>query len=649
MQYRSEIDGLRALALIPVIFFHAGFEVFSGGFVGVDVFFVISGYLITSILIEDLENKRFSILYFYERRARRILPALFLVILICIPFAFFLMTPYQIKDFSQSLIAVSLFASNIFFQRKNDYFSPNAEEAPLIHTWSLAVEEQYYLLFPIFLIIAWRYKRNKIFWIIILLAIISLLISELRSNSSETANFYMTTSRAWELFAGSISAFIFQKKGLQKNNTFALLGLAMIMFSIFAYNEKTPFPSAYTLLPVLGTVIIVLYATTGTLVAKLLSTKAFVGIGLISYSAYLWHQPIFAFARIESIDSPSFTLMVILSFASIVFAYISWRYIEKPFRNKKIITQRKIFNYAIFGIIFLICIGLAGYYNFEKVEAFWLRNQTELTKKTYHLMNDAKNQSPVSSINRLYDNQNCRFNLLNINNASENRIIDCFRKYGPGILVFGDSHATNLYQSIVKNSENQNINFIVGITKNGCHLPKFDSDCPYSNLLDFVSNNPTIFNSLIYEKAGYLMLKFHKGREKLRHSNSKEAEINIKTINGVIDYLEKISKYSSVTWFGPRIEPIIGKKELLNKTCDGVFILTDSQIKSYTKLDGFLIRKLTNSDINYISQNKSYNFSFPHDFGNCDGLYWFDENHFSPLGEAEFGKRFNIIKAIRNM
>lgn len=155
MNYRPEIDGLRALAVVPVILFHAGFELFSGGFVGVDVFFVISGYLITTILIEDIENNRFSIVNFYKRRARRILPALFFVMLVCILFAWMWMAPSQMRDFSQSLVAVSLFASNILFWRKSGYFDADADEKPLLHTWSLAVEEQYYVLFPIFLVLAW--------------------------------------------------------------------------------------------------------------------------------------------------------------------------------------------------------------------------------------------------------------------------------------------------------------------------------------------------------------------------------------------------------------------------------------------------------------------------------------------------------------
>ena len=359
--YRPEIDGLRALAVIPVILFHAGFDLFSGGFVGVDVFFVISGYLITTILIEDIENKRFSIVNFYERRARRILPALFFVMLVCIPFAWLWMLPSQMKDFAQSLVAVSLFASNILFWQESGYFDAAAEEKPLLHTWSLAVEEQYYLLFPIFLILAWRFGKNRVFWMIVVMAAISLLLSEWGWRKQPTANFYLAPTRAWELLAGSITAFIVQNQGVQKNNGLSLLGLAAIIFSIFFFNETTPFPSVYALIPVLGVVLLVLYADKKTFVAKLLSTKAFVGIGLISYSAYLWHQPLFAFARIELIESPSKALMGFLALASFVLAYGSWKYVEKPFRNKKKTGRVKILLTSFFGIALFATFGLMGH------------------------------------------------------------------------------------------------------------------------------------------------------------------------------------------------------------------------------------------------------------------------------------------------
>lgn len=344
MKYRAEVDGLRALAVVPVILFHAGIEHFSGGFVGVDIFFVISGYLITTILIDDLNNNRFSIVDFYERRARRILPALYFVMLSCIPFAWMWMIPSQLVEFSNSLVAVSLFVSNFLFWKESGYFESAAEEKPLLHTWSLAVEEQCYILFPIFLLLAWRYGRERVFWMIVLPAVLSLVLGEYGARKFQAANFYLTPTRAWELFSGSIAAFIVQRRGVRKNNVLSVIGLAAIIFSIFAYDESTPFPSVYTLVPVVGVVFLILFADKSTLPAKILSNSLFVGIGLISYSAYLWHQPLFAFARIRSVETPSSNLMLLLSVMSIVLAFFSWKYIEQPFRSKARFSRVAIFS-----------------------------------------------------------------------------------------------------------------------------------------------------------------------------------------------------------------------------------------------------------------------------------------------------------------
>src|SRR6056300_1366961 len=237
-------------------------------------------------------------------------------LIFCMPLAWMWMLPYQMKDFSQSLVAVSLFAANVLFWRESGYFDAAAEEKPLLHTWSLAVEEQYYVLFPIFLVLAWRFGNVRVFWVIVVMAAISLLLSEWGWRNKATANFYLAPTRAWELFAGSIAAFIVQKQGIQKNNHLATLGLAAIVFSIFFYDETTPLPSVYALVPVLGVVLLVLYADKATFAAKLLSMKGFVGIGLISYSAYLWHQPLFAFARIRSLEHPSLPIMSAVSAAS---------------------------------------------------------------------------------------------------------------------------------------------------------------------------------------------------------------------------------------------------------------------------------------------------------------------------------------------
>ena len=305
MDYRREIDGLRALAVLPVIFFHAGFPTFRGGFVGVDVFFVISGYLITTIILAELEQGKFSIINFYERRARRILPALFLVMFVCLPLAWLWLLPQEMKSFSQSLVAVSAFASNVLFWRTSGYFETAAELKPLLHTWSLAVEEQYYLLFPVFLMLTWRLGKR---WIVGLLAcvfVVSLAAAQWNAVAKPTATFFLLPTRGWELLVGAFVALYFSK---DRNKIPAKLlcevggavGFVLITYSIFAFDKQTPFPSFYALVPTIGTALIILYATQSTLVGQLLGNRVCVGVGLISYSAYLWHQPLFAFARLST-------------------------------------------------------------------------------------------------------------------------------------------------------------------------------------------------------------------------------------------------------------------------------------------------------------------------------------------------------------
>jgi peptidoglycan/LPS O-acetylase OafA/YrhL len=334
MQYRSEIDGLRAIAIVPVVLFHAGISGFSGGFVGVDVFFVLSGYLITGILIRSAEDGTFSLLDFYERRARRILPALFAVMLVCTPFAWRWMEIIDFRNFGESLTAVSIFASNVLFWLESDYFGGAAEQKPLLHTWSLAVEEQYYIVFPILLILIWRYRRGALPYALAALALISLGIAEWSWRHAPIANFYLFPGRAWEILVGSLCAWAQWRGGARHHGGLAWLGIAMILAAVFVFDEKTPFPSLLALLPVLGTALVVRYGTQGTGAARLLSMRVVVGIGLISYSTYLVHQPLLAFTRIISLSEPSIGLMALMAALSFPLGWLSWRYVERPFRRR---------------------------------------------------------------------------------------------------------------------------------------------------------------------------------------------------------------------------------------------------------------------------------------------------------------------------
>ena len=343
MRYRPEIDGLRALAVLPVLLFHAGFSWAAGGFVGVDVFFVISGFLITGIILEDLKAGRFSIASFHDRRAT-------------IPFAWAWMLPNEFTSYTRSLVASVLSASNFLFWKEAGYFAAANELKPLLHTWSLAVEEQYYVIFP--LMLAFLIRHKKAFLGVGALTLISFGLTQALSQADPAANFYLLPSRFWELGAGALLAMVLPR--LTKRRTdgaVSMVGLVLIIGSIVLVDGARPYPGWWTLPAVAGTAMVIACAGAGTLANRVLSLRPIVFIGLISYSTYLWHQPLFAFARIRLLDDVSAPTFAALIAGSLILGYLNWRYIERPFRDKNRISRRFIFTASAIGASILETIG----------------------------------------------------------------------------------------------------------------------------------------------------------------------------------------------------------------------------------------------------------------------------------------------------
>ena len=363
MQYRREIDGLRAVAVLPVVLFHAGVQGFGGGYVGVDVFFVISGYLITSIILAEQADGSFSLAGFYERRARRILPALFTVLLLCLPFAWLWMLPNLLQEFADSLVAVSTFVSNLFFMRLPGYFDSPAGLKPLLHTWSLAVEEQYYLFFPLFLLLCMRFARRLLVPALIAVALLSLALAQAGADTTQEGIFYFTPARVWELMLGALAALYHFPRGFVVHRPLiaqpaALLGLALIVFSVVIFDHDTPWPSIDTLVPAAGTALVILFASEATLVGRLLSWRGLVFVGLISYSLYLWHQPLLAFARVRSIEEPGEALLLSLCLLALLLAILTWHFIERPLRDRRRFSRRSIFTAAAVMSAAFIVVGV---------------------------------------------------------------------------------------------------------------------------------------------------------------------------------------------------------------------------------------------------------------------------------------------------
>ena len=371
LDYRPDIDGLRAIAVLAVLIYHAGFhwqgaKLLAGGYLGVDIFFVISGYLICGILIRELHAEQFSFAAFYARRARRILPALFLVMLCSAIVAPFLLSHEAYKELSSSIAAAGAFVSNFFFWLQDSYTAEPSLRKPLLHTWSLAIEEQFYLLFPLILWLVWKKAAGKYTLILALVAISSFLYAEWGSYYFPSANFYLLPSRIWELMVGAILAVMHsQGRFKQASGLISWLGLALVISSLVMLDDTTRHPSLWTLLPVVGTALLIMNAPTSTALNKLLSSKLMVGIGLLSYSLYLWHQPVFAFARVYT--GSELTVWHKFSLIALVFilAGVSWRWVETPFRRADKMSQsqtlRALGSCSVVLVIFVVAVQLGGF------------------------------------------------------------------------------------------------------------------------------------------------------------------------------------------------------------------------------------------------------------------------------------------------
>ncbi|MBC7489701.1 MAG: acyltransferase [Glaciimonas sp.] len=478
MKYRSEIDGLRALAVVPVMLFHAGFSAFSGGYVGVDIFFVISGYLITTIILNEKFQNSFSVINFYERRVRRIMPGLFFVMLATLPLAWQWLLPNEFRRFSDSLVAIPIFLSNFLFFITSGYFGLAGELKPFLHTWSLAVEEQYYVIFPLILMSMWRFGGRWLIWVLGLLFVLSLMLAQVLSSSMPVFNFFMLPSRFFELLMGSLAAFyLFHRKRPISNEMAGWLGIILIVISVVAFDVKTPFPGLYTLFPTIGALLIIIYSE-NTRAGNMLAAKPLVGIGLISYSTYLWHQPLFSFARHRSLAEPSKSFYLMLIFASFLLAYITWKYVEAPFRNKTKFSRKSIFLYFAICSLFFILFGLLGHIT----GGFPGR-----LDKSVSALSISKKYEDMHSKTGCHINMNGSFSFGDCIGGRES--------IEPRFALIGDSHAQTLVASLSDNFKKKDISFIPFVMS-GCALNFFLVEVKNKNNGDCIKYQRAVLSSV---------------------------------------------------------------------------------------------------------------------------------------------------------
>ena len=479
INYRPEIDGLRAIAVISVIFYHANVvifdeKLFKGGFIGVDIFFVISGYLITSLILRELNTTQsFSFMNFYERRVRRILPPLFFVMLLCFPFAWVHLGPANFIDFSKSILYSIGFSSNFYFwDMGHQYAAANSLLKPFLHTWSLSIEEQYYIIFPIFLFIIFRYLRNYLLLFLIVSFIFSLLLADWGSKNYPSATFYFLHSRAWELIVGSFLAFseIYQhhkKNNLITQNLLSFIGFFIILFSIIFGKTHFPHPSFYTLAPVLGVCLVILFSNKNTFIAKILSTKFFVGTGLISYSLYLWHYPIFAFARINELDPGNILNFLILIIPIIILSILTYFFIEKPSRNREI-KFKIIFSSIFFLLIIIITLNLL------------VINKDGFKKRMPPLLQGINFNTPPWKLLKNDNNEICH-------NKKNGCVFNLSSK--KKVFMIGDSHSAALMFNLKDRVVKRNYSFTT-FTLDGCiYFKGFNMINKHTKIIDKKCNN----------------------------------------------------------------------------------------------------------------------------------------------------------------
>ncbi|MFS1702779.1 acyltransferase family protein [Alteromonas sp. AMM-1] len=530
MKYRKDIDGLRALAVLPVLIFHAQLGFFEGGFLGVDVFFVISGFLITSILVEEISQKTFTFANFYERRVRRLLPALIFMTAVTSVLAYQFMITVDLQGYGNSLFAMSLFSSNIFFWMDSGYFDRVADLKPMLHTWSLAVEEQYYFFFPLVLLVVLRWFPKLLTLTVLIILVFSLSLATWGATNAPDANFYLLPTRAWELMFGSLaSILIFNNvqllEKLRAGNVLKNTALVVLIICLFTFDESLPHPSLLTLIPVLATLVLIVIPAQQSFAHQILTLRPMVFIGLISYSLYLWHQPLLVFQRYIS-AKPNPVISVTLLVIACLLAYLSWRYVEKPFRHRNVTSRNQVYTFC--GVSFAAIIGFGLYAGQEGIPSRYNAEQQVL-------MSYLQYSAPVGQP----DNQAHCF--LGEDEDYQSLSASCYQD--KSVLLWGDSHANALATGLRVLQGNA----LGEITSSAC-LPLTDTHFPHRKHCQ--STNAFVLEQLRQGQYNTVILhgNWYSHEDKissLKNTLSALASLNIEVIviGGVPHYLPDLPSF----------------------------------------------------------------------------------------------------------
>ena len=626
MEYRKDINGIRAIAIIGIVLFHLNINFFQGAIICIDIFFVLSGYLITTVILKK-ENK-FNIYLFWVNRARRLFPLLLFVIFATIPFAIYMLVPLHLKNYSQSLLTTPVFLSNVLFWLESGYWDLPSQMKPLLHTWSIAIEGQFYFVFPLIFLIR---DSKKILIIIFLLWLLSLLMalfheSELIVIQTDKflslADHFMPFGRWWELMTGSFVAFVLNKKKyfkLQYHNAFSILGLGLVLFSIFFFNNKHILPGPLSIIPVAGTALLILYSVERNLIYKFLNLRLLNHLGEISYSIYLWHFPILVFTKYAVDQNLTNINKISIILLTYLISLISYKYIEIPFYKKKILSNKIFIIFTLISITILCAFGMYLNYNYKNFSQ--LGAKTEKIKNIFPQYKFGK--TPLYSI---YD--------------IEKNFSDHINK--KKILIIGDSHARDLTRALISFKENNKLFEFSFMQTNdflnyGKKTPKFKKDNQRINSAEYV----------------FLSRQFTSEKNQIKR---------IKTINKLVKNLNK-----TLVIVGSAPEFYTSEGDLLltflienEKNIDYLINKNYQFINKYFYLNLKTHLFNTNVKLKNLAKDLNVNYLDRFDF-TCDlkdNYCWafddrgkknfFDYSHFTNEGIIFFGKKIHQINWLEN-
>lgn len=603
------IQGMRALAVMAVFVFHANSDWLPGGYLGVDAFFVISGFLMASILVNRDPSNFKDVLSFYKRRLSRVAPAALLIAMLTIPVAAIVLLPFELRDYSASLVGVLTGTMNIMVANNIGYFSPLAEIQPLIHYWSLIVELHFYLLIPfVFLLV--KSRKNQLLSLS-LLFFVSLIYAHYLSQYEANDAYYLLPSRAWEFLAGSVAFLLNLKPKKTLSPLITYLSLAVISGYFILFTSEIVHPSLMTLPFVLATAVIV-----GGLSARpseILASKIMVFLGDRSYSLYLWHFPILILVKhYFEMDSVVFVLAFVLALILSIFSY---RSIEQVFRHRGPYFVSKAKSKMLYGgaCSFLMIVGLYGFQSKGFAET-WKSYSSESSSRAYeNYIRGKKHIDPPKVADAcVYADAKEIFNQVS-------RLDLCEKKHGRGVLVIGDSHAFGVFRAFyhLNNINEANNPFLVAWAKGGCAVGSDRLDCFFSKLVEKPDFIAKYFKLVIYVQRGF--------------SEKQYLKVDL--------FLDKLSKRSRVIWLGPRQEPLVEVRDYVENGCDVEVKVDEKHMQAISEI---------NKDIELRSQVRKYEFinsdlyKMPF-YANCNQMNWKDTDHWSQQGVELMAPLFNIL------